>query len=490
MSDGHGRTRPPATRPPAPRPPSRPLAVTGVVGAAWCVGIGLAGLTTITLIGWVAGPRSALGSGLPDVFRTAVNFWLVAHHAGYSLPHGRVGLLPLGLMVLPGALLYRSGGWITRTADAPGGRRIGVVPAAFALAVPYSILAWLLALAARGAAVVPSAWQALVVAFLLALFAGGFGAARAVVRARGAGRVRSGLGALLRLLPERTRSLVVGVAGATAVLVAAGAVLAGLSLALHARQAGQLYDVLAPGVVGGVLLFLVELVFLPNAVIWGMAYAIGPGFSVGTGTSVSPTGVFLDVVPSFPPLAALPEPGPAPALSLLALAAPFIAGIVGGALTVRIMPSPVYEAAPLWGFVSGALTACVAAVLAALAGGPLGGQRLSTMGPSAWQVGCMAALEVGVSAAIAAWAMNWSLFRQVSGPAEPRPGSAAHDADGAAAGPGMPGAPAAPAPADLVQFVDPEPVLGAQKDAQKDRTADPEKVETRGGAIYILRDEP
>jgi Family of unknown function (DUF6350) len=480
VSDGHGRSRPPSSRPPSPRPPARPLAVTGVVGAAWCVGIGLAGLTTITLIGWVAGPRSALGSGLPDVFRTAVNFWLVAHHAGYSLPSGRVGLLPLGLMVLPGALLYRSGGWITRAADAPGDRRIGVVPAAFALAVPYSILAGLLALAARGSTVVPSAWQALVVAFLLALFAGGFGAARAVVRARGGGRVRSGLGALLRLLPDRPRSLVVGVAGANAVLVAAGALLAGLSLALHARQAGQLYDVLAPGVVGGVLLFLVELVFLPNAVIWGMAYAIGPGFSVGTGTSVSPTGVFLDVVPSFPPLAALPEPGPAPAVSLLALAAPFIAGFVGGALTVRVMPSPVYEAAPLWGFVSGALTAVVAAGLAALAGGPLGGQRLATMGPSAWQVGFMAALEVGVSAAIAAWAMNWSMFREVRGRAEPGPGSAAADAAG------RPAAPAAPAPVDLFQFVDPEAVLGAQRE----RAPDPEKVETRGGAIYILRDDP
>lgn len=488
VSDGRTRRRRPGPQsqpPPPPQPPPRPrpLAVTGVVGAAWCVGIGLAGLTTITLIGWVAGPRSALGSGLPDVFRTAVNFWLVAHHAGYSLPDGRVGLLPLGLMVLPGALLYRSGGWIIRTADAPGGRRIGVVPAALALAVPYSILAGLLALAARGAAVVPSAWQALLVSFLLALFAGGFGAARAVVRAgSGGGRVRSGLGALLRLLPDRPRSLVVGVAGATAVLVGSGAVLAGLSLALHARQAGRLYDVLAPGVVGGVLLFLVEVVFLPNAVIWGMAYAIGPGFSVGTGTSVSPTGVFLDVVPSFPPLAALPEPGPAPALSVLALAAPFLAGVVGGALTVRVMPSPVYEAAPLWGFVSGALTAAVAAGLAALAGGPLGGQRLATMGPSAWQVGCMAALEVGVSAAISAWAMNWSLFRELGGRAEPGSGPGAGQ-DGES-GP-YEGDQAAPQPADLVQFVDPEPVLGARREP----APDPERVETRGGAIYILRDD-
>jgi hypothetical protein len=468
--------------------PARPLAVTGLVGAAWCVGIGLAGLTTITLIGWVAAPRDTLGSGLPGVFRTSVNFWLIAHHAGYSVPDGRVGLLPLGLIVLPGALLYRSGRWITRTADAAGSRRIGVVPVAVALAAPYSVLAGLLALAARGAVVVPSAWQALLAGFLLAVFAGGLGAARALVAEGIAGRVaggsagaaagrrgrtRSGLGALLRLLPDRPRSLVVGVVGATATLLASGALLVAVSLAMHVSQARELYDVLAPGLVGGLLLLLVELVFLPNAVIWGMAYAIGPGFSMGTGTSVSPTGVFLDAVPTFPLLAALPEAGPAPALSLLALAAPFLAGIVGGTLTVRVLPSAVYEAAPLWGFVTGALTGCVAAGLAALAGGPLGGERLATMGPSAWQVGCMAALEVGVSAAIAAWLANWSLFRKAR-PVRPRP-----DEDGPADVP-------VPAPPDLVQFVDPEPVLKARRES----AADPENVENRDGAIYVLRDLP
>lgn len=456
--------------------PARPLAVTGIVGAAWCVGIGLAVLTTITLIGWVAAPRSALGAGLPGVFRTAVNLWLIAHHAGYSMPNGRVGLLPLGLIVLPGALLYRSGRWVTRTADTSGGRRAGVLPVAVALAVPYSALAGLLALAARGESVVPSAGQALLVCFPIALIAGGLGAARALAAA-GATK-GTGPGALLRLLPERPRSLVAGVAGATAILLASGALLVGTSLAMHVSQARHLYDVLAPGFVGGLLLFLVELVFLPNAVIWGMAYAIGPGFSVGTGTSVSPTGVFLDVVPSFPLLAALPEPGPAPALSLLALAAPFLAGIVAGALTIRVMPSPVYEAAPLWGFVSGALTGCVAACLAALAGGPLGGERLATMGPSAWQVGVMAALEVGVSAAIAAWLTNWSLFRRARPPA-----------GGAQPAPvGSPPAAEPAPPPDLVEFVDPEPVLGAGRGPAQDQ--DTEKMETRGGAIYVLRDEP
>lgn len=412
-----GRGRPPSA-------PARPLYVTGLVAALWCIGIGLAVLTTITLIGWIAAPKTALGHGLAGVFRTAVNFWLVSHHAGFSYGQGRFGLLPLGVLVLPGVLLYRGGGWMIRVAGLPHRQRTAVLHVAVALAAPYAALAGLLALAAASAEVRPSAWQALVGCFLVAAVAGGLGAARAVVAAEARGRrVRSGLGALLRLLPERPRSLVIGVAGSLSVLLASGALLVGGSLATHLSDAGDLYDMLAPGAVGGVLLLLVELAFLPNAAIWGMAYAVGPGFSVGAGTSVSPTGVFLDAVPAFPPLAALPQPGPAPAISLLALAAPFVAGAVGGVLTIRSLPSPVSEGAPLWGFVSGALTGAVAALLSALAGGPLGGGRMATVGPSAWQVGLLAALEVGISAAIAAWVANWMVLRRPAGAPSRKPGS-------------------------------------------------------------------
>ncbi|WP_328601222.1 cell division protein PerM [Actinomadura physcomitrii] len=422
--------RPAKARPGRPAPPpgnGRPLYVTGLVASLWCVGIGLTVLTTVTLLGWVAAPKTALGHGLSGVFRTAVNFWLVSHHAGFSYGHGRVGLLPLGVLVLPGALLYRGGAWMIRGLGLPARPRVAVMRVAAALAVPYALLAMLMALAVSAPEVHPSAWQALLGCLLVAVIAGGLGAARAVVAAQVAAeargrRVRSGLGALLRLLPDRPRSLVIGVAGSVAVLAAAGAVLVGGSLALHTSDSDRVYDLLAPGIVGGVLLLLVELAFLPNAVIWGIAYAVGPGFAVGAGTSVSPTGVFLDTVPAFPPLAALPEAGPAPAVSLLALAAPFVAGAAGGVLTIRTMPSATSEGAPLWGFLSGTLTGVVVALLAALSGGPLGDGRMATVGPSAWQVGLLAALEVGISAALAAWAANWRIMRRPEG--DDAPGSA------------------------------------------------------------------
>ncbi|WP_328594853.1 cell division protein PerM [Actinomadura macrotermitis] len=530
MSDdtrGQRATTGPARPAPRPTGPQRPLYVSGLVGALWCVGIGLAVLVTITLAGWIAAPRTALGHGLPGVFRTAVNFWLVSHHAGFSYGGGRIGLLPLGLLVLPGVLLHRSGGWIIRSAGAARSSRRGVLHVAIALAVPYAALAGLLALAASSPRVKPSAWQALLTCFLVAAIAGGLGAARALVASRG--RVRSGLGALLRLLPPRAGSLVIGVTGALAVLLGSGAILVGASLALHMSEATRQYDMLAPGIVGTVLLLVVELAYLPNAVIWGASYAIGPGFAVGAGSSVSATGVFLDSVPVFPPLAALPDPGPAPALSLVALAAPFLAGIIGGTLTMRALPTRGYEIAPLWGFATGALTGGVAAVLAALSGGPLGGARMATVGPSAWQVGLLAALEVGISAALAAWLTNWRIQRRPEAPpARPVPPRA--PAPAPAPAPRTQPKQTGPYTPPLMEFEEAEPILTPRRQARRRprpqeearaETAEPETeatpeapepeevrelteplpaeapapngdgpTENRGGAIYVLRNDP
>jgi hypothetical protein len=126
-------------------------------------------------------------------------------------------------------------------------------------------------------------------------------------------------------------------------------------------------------------------------------------------------------------LAALPS-GPrdgVPAwLSLAVLAAPYLAAAAGGILTVRIMPTPVLEAAPLWGFASGGCAGCVVGVLAAFAGGPLGSGRLAAVGPSGWQVGLVAILEMGVTGAVTAGAANWLMLRRGA----PGPGSATAEA--------------------------------------------------------------
>jgi hypothetical protein len=391
-----------------------------MLAAAWTLGVGLAVLTTLTLIGWIAAPRSAVGQGLPSVFRTACQLWLAAHHAGFAIPGGRVGLLPLGLMILPGALLYRAGLWMARDADLrlrmparlPKGtprevenarRRaqlVLVAQAGISLAAPYALLAGVIALVGRNDITQPFLADALVSHLVLAFLAGSVATARTI------GPWKS----MLRLLPDRPRSLVVGTAVALSILLSAGLLLVLGAIAVNFREIQQLSDVLSPGFVGGLLLVLVEVLFLFNAVIWGMSYIAGPGFAIGTGTLVAPTGVKLSAVPTLPLLGALPAPGTAPPWLMSVIAVPFLAGAVAGVVVIRIAPTPTVEAAPLWGFACGLASGAMAGVLAALSGGPLGGARLSAVGPSPWEVALSVALEVGVAAGISAGLANWWLI--------------------------------------------------------------------------------
>src|SRR5262249_6091555 len=155
--------------------------------------------------------------------------------------------------------------------------------------------------------------------------------------------------------------------------------------------------------------------YVPNAVGWAVCFMLGPGFAFGAGTVVAPTGAALGPLPMFPLLAALPTgthdsvPGWA---SVAVLAMPYLAGVFGGVLLVRAAPSPAAETAPLWGFACGAATGCVTGLLAAFSGGPLGSGRLAVVGPSGWQAGLVATLEVGVAAAVAAGIANWLRLRR------------------------------------------------------------------------------
>jgi len=199
-------------------PGARPLVATGAIAAALAAGGGLALLTLLVLAGWIAAPHD--GVGLTGVLRTASVLWLIGNHVGFALHGtGRIGMLPLGLVLLPGALLWRAGRWVVRAGGVSRLRHVGY--AAVALATPYALIAGALAIASRSAQVAPSVPQAVSCGFLLALVAGGLGGARGLAP----------WGQLTRLLPDRPRSVIIGVVGALAVLTVSGALLAGLSLA-------------------------------------------------------------------------------------------------------------------------------------------------------------------------------------------------------------------------------------------------------------------
>jgi len=200
-------TRPEAgTRPGGATPPpvggvTRPLVVSGALAASVVTVTGLVILTPLVLAGWIAAPHSGLG--LPGVVRTATCLWLAAHHVEITVSGaGRIGMLPLGLVLIPGALLWRAGRWMVRTAELTRLSDLGY--AALALAAPYAALCGALALASRSRLAKPSLVDAVIAGFLLALCAGGLGGARALAP----------WPRLFRLMPPRSRSVVLGTAGA------------------------------------------------------------------------------------------------------------------------------------------------------------------------------------------------------------------------------------------------------------------------------------
>jgi hypothetical protein len=409
--------------------PSRPLLIAGGVAAMAAAGGGLAVLVTLTAIGWITAPHMGLGGGLSGVLRSAGVLWLVAHHVEVTVRGvGRIGLLPLGLVLLPGALLERAGRWMAHAGHVTELRHVGYAGAA--IACPYALFTGAVAVASRTPAESSSLWQAVCTGFLIALVAGGLGAARGLASWRN----------LAVLLSPRPRSVLLGAVAALAVLTALGAVLAGASLAAHLHAYREAVASLSPGMGGSALLLLAGLSYLPNSVIWAIAYMLGPGFSVGIGTAVSPSGSALGAVPAFPMLAALPVGTRAafpPWVGFFILAMPYLAGALAGLMTVRIAPTPNLEAAPLWGLVSGSLAGVVIGFAAKYSGGPLGSGRLASVGPVGAEVGLVAVLEVGVTAAVVAGAANWLLLRH-----HIRRLAAASTSASASASAGFPGTPA------------------------------------------------
>jgi Family of unknown function (DUF6350) len=383
--------------------PTRPMLMAGGVAALAAAGGGLAVLATLTLIGWITAPHVGLGGGLAGALQSAGLLWLVAHHVGVTVQGvGRVGLLPLGLVLLPAALIERAGRWMTREGHVAGLLDVG--PAAVSIALPYALFTGAVAVASRTPVATPSLWQAVMVGFLIALLASAVGAARALASWRKlAGRV-----------PPRPRSVILGMLAALAVLTVFGAVLGAVSLMVHLGAYKQAVASLNPGIFGSVLLLLASLCYLPNSVIWAIAYMLGPGFSFGIGTAVSPSGSALGAVPAFPMLAAMPVGDKAafPAwLGFFVLVMPYLAGALAGLMTVRIAPTPWLEAAPFWGLVTGTMTAVIIGFGAKFSGGPLGAGRLASVGPAGGEVGLVAVLEVGVTAALVAGAANWLIIR-------------------------------------------------------------------------------
>lgn len=385
-------------RPPRPSLPPRSASAgpargrpgPGAAAALWAATAGLLCVVLPALLVWATDSRS--GSGALEAVRSAGRLWLLAHGASLEVPGGRVELTPIGLMLLPLALVARFTAAAAREASP---QSVGTA-ASLALwtAGPYAVLVSVVAAACTGPHVHVSPVQSLL--------------AGSVVGVVGAGLGVLWPGRLWRdarpALPGSARRVGQAAGAATALLVGAGALLVGGSLAVHLGRALDLAGAGDPGAAGGFALLLTGLALVPNAALWGVAWLSGPGFAVGVGTGVGPFGHDLGPVPSVPLLAALPETGLPGWLGVLVLLVPLLAGAVAGRLVLpgasagqRSMRRTALEAALV-----GPLCGAMLGVLAWMSGGAVGGDRLVQVGPSPWRVAFAVAAAVGAGAVAAA----------------------------------------------------------------------------------------
>ncbi|MFJ6214442.1 DUF6350 family protein [Streptomyces sp. NPDC092296] len=414
-------------------PPRCPALPVGLATGAAAALAGLA-LTAVPLfLLWIVTPYVQLGA--VGAFRLSAALWLLAHGAellrttgtGPQAATAPVGIAPLLITAAVLGLLYRAGAYTGRALSTPAGEQPAARPRArtvatalLALCGGYLGVAAAAVLLAAGAGLLrarPLPALAATAAVALAGAAAGLWSATRPWRdpsGRSAARSLPGWAFPAGGAAPVLRAAVAGCAA----LLGAGALLLGTALLIHGGAAGHTARSLAPDLPGLTGLLLLCLALYPDAVVWATAYALGPGFTLGTGSTVAPHGTVLGETPRLPLLAALPGPAPAGPLGWAALALPPLAGVALAAVLGRAAaggrpddpddpndpnhptdpaaphhdPQPWHPVATATAALAAALaTGLALAACAAASGGALGTGRLAALGPVPWQVGAAAA---------------------------------------------------------------------------------------------------
>lgn len=164
-----------------------------------------------------------------------------------------------------------------------------------------------------------------------------------------------------------------------AVIAASGMIVLGL-LVSHLSRAGDLWALLDPGFGGGIALAAACVLAMPTLVLWTTSALIGPGFMLGTDTSVDLSGAQLGQVPGLPVLAALPAPGQFAGWVFLLGLIPLAAGVLAG-WRVQVRDREDFLSRVALGSAAGGLAGLALGVLVAASAGAVGPGRMADAGP-------------------------------------------------------------------------------------------------------------
>ena len=361
-------------------------------------------------------------------WRAAVDIWLLGHGVDLRLTLDPLTAASLGTAgaAEPVTVTIAALGFflITVLFAVRAGRRIAQSPhrhtGEFAAIATFAVLAIGLTMSADYPLAQPSRWQGVLLPTLV--FTGGMllGSTRERLRAP-----REDTGSSLRDWIEdwvpAARSVAAtafrGGAAAAAFVLLVSAIAVAALVVLSYAEIITLYERLHADVLGGAVLTLGELAFLPNLVVWAAAWLIGPGFALGTGSAVSPLATTLGPVPAIPLLGAIPAGETS--FGFAGLAVPVVAGFLAGAVTGRGVRDESAGTRALTGVLIGVVGGVLLGGLAALSGGAAGPGRLADVGPDPLLVAVFGALEIGIAAVLGMATLDFGRGRRASEEAPP-----------------------------------------------------------------------
>jgi hypothetical protein len=323
----------------------------------------------IALLAWATAGSATGNTG--DPLRAALWIWIGAHSIPFDLslpPSGLAGhlsYLPLGALIFP-VLAIRSG--VARTIERLDNDSSLVGAARAAFAVGYTLFALAASFFSKTDSIRPVWYFAIIYVLPFTLLC-----AATVGR-----RVALGQGFLYG---SRIIALLLGFSS----------IVFGILLLVNISMVKNLTTVLQPGIFGGFLLLLLNILYIPNAIVSTLAYFSGVGFAVGSGTLVAPTSFRLNKIPAMPLLGALPENKSL--ISLIGILVIVAAGALLVTWTISLDQKVLVQ------------SLIVAVLLAAFVGysgsGALITDAMSAVGVSTWKFTLAIAAQLGLGAALA-----------------------------------------------------------------------------------------
>ena len=320
----------------------------------------------IALVAW-ATAGSATGT-TTDPIRGAAWIWLGAHHIPFSLalpPTGTPGFfsyLPWGAIALPFIAIRST---FNRALDRLQGDFHDINGVRTTYSLFYTVIVTILAYITSSPTVTPKWYLAPIFAFLISIIA----------------TLTCG-----EKLPIAQPVIIAS--RIMAILLGGALVIVGILVFANFALVKDLTTALQPGIFGGVLLLLLNILYLPNIAVALLSYLAGSGFAIGTGTLISPWWYHTDRVPVFPLLGVTPTNR-----HPLVIAAALIFIGIGALLAYWTLQSGIQL------LLQSSIFLTVMIVLAAyLSSGSLMTDSMGAVGVSIWKFALTAFIEIAIGA--------------------------------------------------------------------------------------------